>query len=759
MIARDSTARFILDRLKALFSLSAVYRFECDAFRSTRTWSEKSYHEMEKTQLHTPVEIETHYVVRSDGPLTKTWWLFQGQFYWDDQQLKVEQVKTSILDKIGRQAFEKQALVKYLESTLEELDALVLEAYQTQEPLMQALKVLLLHSCREGDLLKVTNMVLAENDDEAANELEYIFDVFRTVNIKFGNGPTAVKFAEIVRAKQPEEFQIDFYQPFREMTDAAYAITKTKGMYLRFATAVVRSSGKRSETEDSKLLVVKRILGQSDPGPIVQRPQDYSITDKFEKTSDPLTVIQYVKNTIEELNKPIIERMPQLKGQLGEVTVFHADLTVISQSFAIADGDVSETTAGFILEAFRTLRPGWGLDLTPIMKRDQLREPDSARDTSILLAFRILPRYDAIHGTHFNEKAKEMYYRFATAIVAADGEITKAEEVKLAAFRQELWPDGTSVIRSESSKEVAITRQERTATGLIEEASQTQSQVTTQIEPASLGTILAELNSLVGLDAVKTDVTQLVNYLKVQQLKHSKGMRSVPISLHHVFYGNPGTGKTSVARLLAQIYQSLGILSKGHLVETDRSGLVAGYLGQTALKVNEVVSKALGGILFIDEAYSLTKRGDSYGDEAIEVLIKQMEDHRDDLIVIVAGYTDKMDEFLSSNPGLHSRFNKYLKFQDYSPAELAAIFERFASKEDMHLSPEAREKLLSVFQSAYNTRDNTFGNGRYARNLYEQIITRQANRIISLSNVTDLNLSTIEAEDVPTEVSDSRRLT
>jgi SpoVK/Ycf46/Vps4 family AAA+-type ATPase len=185
---------------------------------------------------------------------------------------------------------------------------------------------------------------------------------------------------------------------------------------------------------------------------------------------------------------------------------------------------------------------------------------------------------------------------------------------------------------------------------------------------------------------------------------------------------------------------------------------VAGYLGQTALKVNEVVSNALGGILFIDEAYSLTKQGDNYGDEAIEALIKQMEDHRDDLIVIVAGYTDKMDTFLSSNPGLHSRFNKYLKFQDYSPAELAAIFDRFASKEDMHLSPQARERLQAVFQLAYDSRDSTFGNGRLARNLYEQVISNQSNRIVSLSNVTDLNLSTIEAEDIPSGVSDNRHL-
>jgi stage V sporulation protein K len=271
-----------------------------------------------------------------------------------------------------------------------------------------------------------------------------------------------------------------------------------------------------------------------------------------------------------------------------------------------------------------------------------------------------------------------------------------------------------------------------------------------QHDHVNLEELLPDLNSLIGLDPVKRDILDLINFLKVQQLRTSAGLPTPSISLHHVFYGNPGTGKTTVARLYSKMLKALGLLSSGHLVETDRSDLVAGYVGQTAIKVNEIVAKALGGTLFIDEAYSLSGQGQDYGQEAVEILLKQMEDHRDDLVVIVAGYTDKMRRFLDSNPGLRSRFNRYLVFEDYTPAQLVAIFKRYCSQAGYQTTTEASAKLLAIFNLASATRDETFGNARLARNLFEKTISNQASRIVSQADASQPHLlSTLEADDIP----------
>lgn len=267
--------------------------------------------------------------------------------------------------------------------------------------------------------------------------------------------------------------------------------------------------------------------------------------------------------------------------------------------------------------------------------------------------------------------------------------------------------------------------------------------------PEKVEDLLAELDELCGLDQVKKDVRSLINLVKVRRLRQENGLSVPPMSLHLVFLGNPGTGKTTVARLLARLYHAIGVLSKGQLVETDRSGLVAGYVGQTALKTQEVISKAMGGVLFIDEAYSLTSQegANDFGREAIEILLKNMEDHRDDLIVIVAGYTNLMQEFIHSNPGLESRFNKYFYFEDYTAGQLLSILESQCKRNSYVLSGEAREKAKRLLDEAYETRDENFGNAREVRNLFEQLVARQSDRVAAMESPTKDDLMLITGAD------------
>ena len=238
----------------------------------------------------------------------------------------------------------------------------------------------------------------------------------------------------------------------------------------------------------------------------------------------------------------------------------------------------------------------------------------------------------------------------------------------------------------------------------------------------SLDDLLSELNGLIGLEIVKKDVNSLIHLQEIKRLRKSRGLKEIPVSNHLVFYGNPGTGKTTVARLLAKIYHKMGILSQGQFVEVDRSGLVAGYVGKSPLKIQEVVKSALGGVLFIDEAYTLTysDSGNDYGQEAVDTLLKAMEDNRDDLIVIVAGYPAPMEEFLNSNPGLKSRFNKYLYFEDYTPDELIGILKLNAKKADLVLSEEAEKFAKEFFTKRCENRPANYANGRDVRNFFEK---------------------------------------
>lgn len=272
----------------------------------------------------------------------------------------------------------------------------------------------------------------------------------------------------------------------------------------------------------------------------------------------------------------------------------------------------------------------------------------------------------------------------------------------------------------------------------------------------SLNDLLAELDSLIGMERVKQDVHSLINLMRIREIKKQRGLPQNDLSLHMVFMGNPGTGKTTVARLIAKIYQKLGVLSKGHLVEVDRSGLVAGYVGQTALKVQEKITESRGGVLFIDEAYALTANRDSsdFGFEAVDTLLKGMEDYRDDFVVIVAGYPNPMAEFLESNPGLKSRFNKFIYFDDYTPDELLSIFCGMYKKAGFTVSETAWRIVHDYFIGMYENRGINFANGRDVRNFFEKVVVHQANRLAQYDSLSDNDLVTLTEVDFQNTISE-----
>ncbi|TWT66993.1 Stage V sporulation protein K [Posidoniimonas polymericola] len=261
---------------------------------------------------------------------------------------------------------------------------------------------------------------------------------------------------------------------------------------------------------------------------------------------------------------------------------------------------------------------------------------------------------------------------------------------------------------------------------------------------------LEELDRLIGLTSIKHEVRSLANFLKLQQRRSEAGLPETEISLHMVFTGNPGTGKTTVARIVGKIFGALGVLEKGHLVETDRSGLVAEYAGQTGPKTNAKIDEALGGLLFIDEAYSLVARGseDPYGREAAQTLLKRAEDDRGQMVIILAGYPDEMQDLLLSNPGLSSRFSRKMDFADYSPLELAQIFGLMCGKNHYELTPAARLKVMLGLQHLYSTRNRHFGNGRESRNLFEHAVRRMANRLADEASISQEQLVTLRDADI-----------